>query len=204
MNDSYWTDKRKAYEKSEGLAPSIFAEFAIAYFPERGAILELGAGRGQDSIYFAEQSYRVESTDLVLDDVEREFPELVSRKTVDMRQPFPYEDETFDVVYAHLALHYFDHATTQRIFDEVYRVLKPSGIFAFLVNSINDPEYNTGEKIEEDYFETDGTRKRYFSQKTAAEFGTRCEILVCDEEGATYKDQAKGVHNLVRFIGKKK
>lgn len=203
MNDSYWTDKRKAYEKSEGFMPSIFAEFAITYFSERGSILELGAGRGQDSMYFAGRGYRVESTDLVLDDAGREFPEFVSRKTVDIRQTLPYEDEAFDAVYAHLALHYFDSDTTSRVFDEAHRVLKPGGVFAFLVNSINDPEYETGEKIEENYFETDGTRKRYFSQKAAAEFGSQFEILVCDEEGETYKDSAKGVHHLVRFVGVK-
>ena len=204
MVDSYWTDKRKVYEEAEGFTPSIFAEFAVAYFPESGSILELGAGRGQDSKYFAEQGYRVESTDLVIDDEDREFPKLVSRKTVDLRQPLPYEDEAFDVVYAHLALHYFDSKITTGIFEEVMRVLKPGGIFALLVNSVNDPEYGTGSKLEENYFETDGTKKRYFSQKTAAEFGVKFEILVCDEEGETYKDQAKGVHNLVRFVGKRR
>ena len=202
MSD-YWINKRKAYEKTEGFAQSIFAEFAVTHFPEQGSILELGAGRGQDSMYFAGQGFRVESTDLVIDDDDREFPELVLRKMVNLQQPLPYQDEAFDVVYAHLALHYFDSDATARIFDEVNRVLKPGGLFAFLVNSINDPEYNTGNKIEEDYFETDGTKKRYFSEKTAREFGSKFDIVVCDEEGETYKDQAKGVHNLVRFIGRK-
>lgn len=202
--DNYWADKRKAYEKSEGFKPSIFVEFAVTYFPEgETSILELGAGRGQDSLYFAEQGYQVESTDLVIDDDGREFSELVSRRAVDIRQILPYKDGSFDVVYAHLALHYFDTPTTIRIFDEIYRVLKPGGVFAFLVNSINDPEYETGGKIEENYFETDGTKKRYFSEKTAREFGSKFDIVLCDEEGETYKDSAKGIHNLVRFIGKK-
>lgn len=199
----YWIDKRKAYEKVEGFAPSIFAEFVITYFPQSGSILELGAGRGQDSLYFADREYQVESTDLVIDDADRKFSELVSRKTVDIQQPLPYENETFDIVYAHLALHYFDSKTTIEIFNEVIRVLKPGGVFAFLVNSVNDPEYDTGKKIEDNYFETDGTKKRYFSEESAREFGSRFDIILCDEQGETYKDQAKGVHNLVRFIGKK-
>lgn len=201
----YWTDKRKSYEESEGFAPSIFAEFAITHFPESGNILELGAGRGQDSLYFSSYDYSVESTDLIIDDEEsdRVFPDSVARKTVDLSQPLPYEDSSYDGVYAHLALHYFDSATTAQIFNEVLRVLKPGGVFAFLVNSVNDPEYKTGTEIEQDYFETDGTMKRYFSEKTAREFGVKFEIVLCDEEGETYKDSAKGVHNLVRFIGNK-
>ena len=200
----YWDDKRKTYEQSDwSKRPSIFAEFAGTYFPENSEILELGAGLGQDSIYFAEKGHQVESTDLVVD-LSQTFPNGVVRKQLDMNQPLPYAAESVDVVYAHLALHYFDSKTTARIFDEIYRVLKPGGVIAFLVNSVNDPEYNTGNKIEDDYFETDGTKKRYFTRKTAAEFGAKFNILVCDEEGETYKDNAKGVHGLVRFIGKRR
>jgi SAM-dependent methyltransferase len=130
--------------------------------------------------------------------------DAVEFEELDLRKPFRYEDGTFDIVYSHLALHYFSAEETVRAFDEIYRVLKPGGVLAFLVNSVNDPEYNTGIKLEDDYFETEGTQKRYFSKKTARQFAKKFEIILCDEEGESYKDAAKGVHGLVRFVGVKK
>ena len=72
-----------------------------------------------------------------------------------------------------------------------------------MANSIDDPEYNTGTKIEEYYFDTEGTKKRYFNVVTAREFTKNFETIICDNNGETYKDRVKGVQNLVRFIGVK-
>lgn len=118
-----------------------------------------------------------------------------------MREELQFEDASFDVVYAHLSLHYFDYETTVRLIGEVQRVLKPGGVFAFFVNSVHDPEYNTGEKLEDDYFQIDKTAKRYFSVETARAFTRYFDVSLLDDLGETYKDRAIGVHNLVRFIG---
>lgn len=205
-----WQDIHQNYKQQDWIdKPSIFAEQTIEYFPKTGKVLELGAGQAQDGCYFAQQGYDVISTDL-----EASALELAKQKAcdkavelhvqkVDLREQLPFEDESFDVVYAHLSLHYFDSETTTRLFGEIYRVLKSGGTFAFFVNSVNDPEYGTGEQLEPDYFQIDKTAKRYFSEKTAKSFAYRFEVELVDEQGETYKDRAKGVHNLVRFIGKK-
>ena len=199
---SHWDEKRKEYRGSDWSAhPSIFAQEIVSYLPLAGKLLDLGAGTGQDSTFFSEQNYSVVSTDLVID--KQDSSDSIVHRQLDHSQPLPFEEETFDAVYCHLALHYFDTKTTEQIFAEIHRVLKPCGIVAFLVNSVNDPEYNTGTKIEDDYFETEGTKKRYFSAKTATEFAKNFKVILCDEKGETYKDRAKGVHNLVRFVGKK-
>lgn len=127
----------------------------------------------------------------------------ITLKKVDLRDELPFDSESFDVVYAHLSLHYFDKETTVRLFGEIQRVLKKGGVFAFFVNSINDPEYKTGKELEPDYFQIDKTAKRYFSEKTVREFAQWFDVNLLDELGETYKDSAKGVHNLVRFIGTK-
>lgn len=202
MSD-HWQAKRDEYKTSDWSdTPTIFAKFITEYLPVSGSLIDLGAGLGQDSLYFAGKGFDVTSTEIILD-TKLTFPSNVSRKFVDTSQPLDFPDDSFDVVYAHLSLHYFDHATTGRIFSEIYRILKPSGIFAFLVNSTSDPEYRTGNEIEKDYFETAGTTKRYFDENTAREFAKAFEVIICDENGGSYKDQAKGVHGLVRFIGRK-
>jgi SAM-dependent methyltransferase len=205
-----WSELHDNYKKQDWIhKPSIFAETAITYFPPTGTILELGAGLGQDSQFFAAHGYHVVSTDLELLTLQQSKEKLtddirdkVIFQTIDLREPLPFPEASFEVVYAHLSLHYFDKETTNRIFDDIRHVLKPGGVLAFFVNSVNDPEYNTGERLEEDYFQIDKTAKRYFSAASAKEFVEGFSIELLDEEGETYKDRDKGVHHLVRFVGR--
>lgn len=208
MNDQRWITKHSDYSKQDWITkPSIFAEQVIEYFPKNGCILELGAGHGQDGIYFASHGFKVVSTDLETTSLNKNIVDTkynISAQTLDLRQPFYLSDESFDIVYAHLALHYFDQETTERIFADTYRVLKPDGILAFLVNSVGDPEYKTGKRIEKDFFEIDGVQKRFFNVENAKTYAHQFKMLVADNHGETYKDSAKGVHNLIRFVGRKK
>lgn len=209
-----WEDLHKQYEGKDWLEkPSIFAEQAIKYFPEQGVILDLGAGQGQDSIYFAESGYQVICSDRELSIVE--LAENNAKKhfdgphgpmrfeVIDVTKPIPLAHDFVDVVYAHLSLHYFDEATTRAAFKEIHRVLKPGGILAFFVNSTSDPEYGSGEMIEKDLYFVEGKTKRYMSVESAKDFAKDFEVIVADDSGETYKDADKGVHNLVRFIGRK-
>lgn len=210
MNDDVWSDLHKIYKEQDWIdKPSVFAEQAIKYFPKQGKVLELGAGQAQDSCFFATQGYSVIATDL-----EDTALELAKKKaaeksveleiqSVDLRNELPFESSSFDVVYAHLSLHYFDQETTLRLFGEIQRVLRPGGVLAFLTNSVNDPEYNTGKELEADYFQIDKTAKRYFSEDTARNFTKYFNTNLLDEFGETYKDNAKDVHGLVRFVGTK-
>lgn len=207
--DNVWSDLHKDYKARDwSRKPSIFAETASTYFPKTSKVLDLGAGIGQDSRYFAEQGHEIVCTDLEeaslkesLADAPDDIQQRITVRQVDLREELPFENESFDVVYAHLSLHYFDHETTERLQGEVQRVLKPGGVFAFFVNSVHDPEYKTGTQIEADYFLIDKTAKRYFSVDTARSFARYFDTNLLDDKGETYKDSAKGVHNLIRFIG---
>ena len=208
-----WADIHKTnYAASDWIdKPSLFAETAITYFPKAGKILELGAGQGQDSRFFAGRGYEVVSTDreqsaldLCTSKLTDDLLQKVTLQQVDISKELPFENDTFDVVYAHLSLHYFDQATTEAAFHEIYRVLKPGGIFAFFTNSTSDPEYGTGEQLEPDYFRIENMAKRYFSVESAGRFARDFSVILLDDQGETYKDRAKGVHNLIRFIGAKK
>lgn len=206
-----WSDLHENYKSQDWInRPSIFAETAITYFPAKGKVLDLGAGQGQDSRYFAEHGYEVVSTDLEESALEQSkskltggLEEKVTVQNVDLREELPLGNESFDAVYAHLSLHYFDYETTVRLFGEIQRVLKPGGVFALLTNSIHDPEYNTGAKLEDDYFQIGQTAKRYFSVDSIRNFTRYFDINLLDNHGETYKDRDKGVHNLIRFVGTK-
>ena len=210
---SFWKEKHDDYAARDwSKKPSIFAQEVVDYFPDGASILELGCGQAQDGLWLAGsgRGFTVRATDSeasALEKAKQRQHDLgvknIEFEICDLRERLQYDDATFDVVYAHLVLQYFDTSTTQQIFDEIYRVLKPSGVIAFLVNSVNDPEYNSGTKLEEDFFETEGTTKRYFITETTRKFAAKFEVILCDENGETYKDIDKGVHNLVRFVGRK-
>jgi SAM-dependent methyltransferase len=203
-NDAYWARLHELYSDKDWVTkPSIFAEFARDYLPEHGVILELGAGLGQDSAYFTELGYKVVATDLNIEKLAAIADDKFITQAVDLRENLPFADNAFDVVYAHLSLHYFDQATTKQIFAEINRILKPGGMLAFFTNSTTDPEYGQGKQLEQNYFEIESTAKRYFDTESATKFAKEFKPLLVDNNGATYKDEAKGVHNLIRFIGTK-
>lgn len=204
-----WNELHSAYQGQHWVdIPSIFAETAIQYFPAKGTILELGAGYGQDSIFFAKQGYDVFSSDIEISSLKKSLakqPEAIQKKItamqIDLKSHLPFEDQSLDVAYAHLSLHYFDKKTTQQIMNEIRRVLKPNGVLAFLTNSTSDPEYQTGTPLEEDFFLIDKFTKRYFSIESVKDFTQGFQTSLLDNQGETYKDRAVGVLNLIRFIG---
>jgi len=196
------------YSETEWInKPSIFAQYAIGFFPASGKVVDLGCGQGQDSRFFAEHDYDVVGTDYsdeairIAKDKSRQLN--LDFRVLDVANPLPFGDASFDVVYSHLAVHYFDKVKTELIFAELSRILKKGGILAIFVNSINDPEYGTGVKIEEDYFAIGNMKKRYFSIESLLSFIKGFATLVLDDKGETYKDRAIGVSNLVQFIGRK-
>lgn len=230
MSQKIWEEIHLKYKNEEWInKPTLFACDAVKYFRQspllrdsdgtasKGKILELGAGQGQDSRFFAENGYEVVSTDfcgealkLSSEKTQGDLADKIIFQRLDISRAFPFPDELFDIVYAHLSLHYFDKARTEKIFKEISRVLKKGGIFAFLVNSLNDPEckkIKSGEekdfkKIEDDFFKINGLEKKFFSAASVKEFASRFNIILLDEAGETYKDRVKGVDKLVRFIGR--
>jgi SAM-dependent methyltransferase len=191
----FWQKKLSKYSQEEwATKPSIFATQVIKYFPSSGSLVDLGAGIGQDSQYFAEHGFQVLATDLVASEAQK----IIS---VDLSQPLPFSSASFDVVYCHLSLHFFDTQRTQQLFDEIFSVLKPGGVFATLTNTLDDPEVSKSQNIGEDlYLTPSGLQKRFFSVESMKTFTTKFETLLLDNLGETHKDETK---SLIRFVGRK-
>ena len=206
-----WNKKHSDYKETEWIdVPSLFAQWAIKFFPPRGPLLELGTGQGQDARYFTSKGYSVTATDfsdeaLKIATAKSFGGSQIDFKTLDLTKPLKYPDESYDIVYAHLSLHYFDKETTSQIFSEIHRILTPGGIVAVLVNTTEDPELTNPEKtvVEKDYYEINGIKKRFFSISSLKSFAGDFKALALDSEGETYKDRAVGNTHLIRFIGEK-
>lgn len=182
-----WTTKLGEYENTEWSNwPSLFAVWAEEnYFPRKSHILELGAGLGQDSRYFARKGHTVVSTDFSAYGVawcqKRIHPSTahdITVQTLDLTQTFPFDKATFDVVFAHLALHFFDTYTTRQIFREIHRVLGNRGILAALFNSTDDPEYATAEQLTGGVVKVEsGMIKRFLTPGAVEDFAHRFELF---------------------------
>lgn len=188
----YWQKVHIKYSQQDwSKQPNIFAVEVIKYFPKSGKILDLAAGLGQDSKYFSNLGYAVTTTDLI-----------PPSQIIDLNNPLPFSNNSFDVVYSHLGLHYLTYGRSLSLFQEVYNVLKTGGIFCSIFNSITDPEIPELTKIDTDYYQTtEGINKRFFSPESLNEMLPKeFKILLLDDNGKTIKD---GDNNLVRIVCKK-
>lgn len=206
LHKKFWDSKYlngEEYEKIDKV--SDFVLFSADYFKDKGKVLELGAGTGEDAKFLADKNFRVNASDFSQQAVNK-LKKFSNNKfevsALDIKKHFPFKDSSFDGVLANLVIHYFDDQTTQRIYDEIYRVLKSGGIVAVLLNSKKDPDYGVGKKIGEDFYEPlPGRPKRFFTKETLVPFISKFQILLLDEKGIDNRRVYKT--DLIRFIGKK-
>lgn len=171
MSDSdqkHWNDNWK-----RGLgSTNDFARRVLEYAgTDLWDILDLGCGTGKDTLYFAQKLHRVTAMDFSENSIDALDQEIKKRKlrTIrsiigDISEQLPFKNKSFDAVYAHLSLHYFDTLRTISIFREIHRVLRTGGLLFVKCKSEEDPLYGQGEKIGDDTFMTDHVR-HFFTQK---------------------------------------
>ena len=68
-------------------------------------------------------------------------------KIEDVSKPMPYKDNTFDFVYARLVLHYLSKQQLSDALKEIYRVLKPKGLFFVVARNNKEWELKKPEFI---------------------------------------------------------
>lgn len=113
-----------------------------------GVALDLGCGTGADMRRYAERGWQPVGLDrepLAASLVQRHlgFPALVG----DLSEPLPFSDGSFTLVAARCALHFVPPRHTPRLYQEIRRVLRPSGRLLFVVNS----ETHRQEGLQYDY-----------------------------------------------------
>ena len=206
-----WDKQHHIYHQEDWIdKPSIFAQWVINYFPNSGSLIDLGGGQGQDSRFFSGLGYKttlVDYSDVALYYFEKKSDLETRNKIVnikhDLGKPFPLHDESYDIVYSHLALHYFDVNTTHQIFNEIYRILKPNGIFTALLNSTADPKYYEKKLNKQGLIKDNDLLKRFFNLDNIQPFISKFQTILLDNNGETYKDRAIGTKNLIRYVGEK-
>jgi demethylmenaquinone methyltransferase/2-methoxy-6-polyprenyl-1,4-benzoquinol methylase len=96
-------------------------------------VLDLCCGSGQATQYLVKSSQDVMGLDISPVSLQRAQRNVPQAKYVEaLAEEIPFPDAEFDLVHTSVAMHEMKPAVLQQILKEVYRVLKPGGVFALV------------------------------------------------------------------------
>src|SRR6185369_16414508 len=116
-------------------------------FPRNAKILDLGGGPGADMIYFLQKGHSgtlVDISELALQRAQDSATKLnhennLTTEQIDLIESnLPFADNSFDIVYSRLTLHYLLPERAIDIFREIKRILKENGKAFITIKSQND------------------------------------------------------------------
>ena len=157
------------------------------------SIIDLGCGFGNDTFYLTERGYRVISCDYAIEALNRlkHFIEKPETRHFNMLEGLPFDDNTARVLIADLSIHYFSWQDTNKIIDDISRVLLPAGYFICRVNSVRDINHGAGQgiRIEDHFYNIDGELKRFFDREYLLKLFYNWDIIHLEEyQMDRYKD----------------
>lgn len=183
----HWSEVFAANPDMYGTAPSEAAVNAAQYFAGRGtkSVLELGAGQGRDTMFLASQGFEVIALDYA-DEATRSIAEKatiariagVSVAQHDVREPLPFDAESFDACYSHML--FCMALSTEQIIalkNEVHRVLRPGGTLVYTVRHTGDAHYGAGLACGDDTFENGGFIVHFFDEALVRQLGEGFELV---------------------------
>jgi SAM-dependent methyltransferase len=175
-----------------GAEPSDPARKAAELFKQEGKtkVLELGSGQGRDTLFFARNGFKVYALDYSNQGIEAinekahelGLSHLIITKVHDVRNPLPFDNETFDASYSHML---FCMALTSAqlhfLSEEIQRVLKPGGISVYTVRHTGDTHYKTGIHRGEDMYEVGVFIVHFFSREKVELLAKGYDIISISE-----------------------
>ena len=179
-----------------GVSPSAAAIRAAEIFNKKDItnILELGAGQGRDTLFFAQKGFHIQVLDYSqtgLDNIIKKaktlgVDKLITGKIHDVRNPLPFTDEKFGGCFSHML--YCMALTTKELkflSDEIHRVLKNGGVNIYTVRHTGDGDYKNGIHRGEDLYESGGFIVHFFSKEKVKQLSNGFDIVNIEnfEEG---------------------
>ena len=153
-------------------------------------ILELGAGQGRDSLFFARERFVVtvlDYSDAGLREIQQKAEQQggsgkISNVCHDVRRPLPFEAASFEGVYSHML--YCMALTTAELIvlsDEICRILKPGALNIFTARTKQDAHYGTGIHRGEDMYEVGGFIVHFFDRAKVEQVSAGYELVGIEE-----------------------
>ena len=135
----YWEGLFMAVEGERSARSSAWLNRHLKALARTGPrLVDLGCGTGDDVRVLAREGFWTVGLDFAWNGLTfaRDLFARGRYVQADLRgRRLPFRDGSFDAVIARCALHYFTAAQTQKVVDEIARILVPGGALAFVVNS---------------------------------------------------------------------
>jgi ubiquinone/menaquinone biosynthesis C-methylase UbiE len=174
--EEYWETNYTNKPKMFGLTPSFAAEEALKVFKKKNisSIIELGAGLGRDTIFFAKNNIKVEALDYsetAVKSIKKKIKEFnltkfVSAKVFDVRKKLPFKNNSVQGIFSHmLYCMALKNLEVQNLNNEIFRVLVKGGVNIYTVRNFEDGDYKNGVHIEDEIYQNDGFIINFFSKK---------------------------------------
>ncbi len=188
----HWDTNFGSRPEMFGDAPSDPAQRALELLKaeSRTTVLELGGGQGRDTFFFARNGLQVTMLDYSEVAVETVAAKaqssgvgsLVNAIRHDVREPLPFQDETFDAAFSHMLYCMpITNVEAERLSQEICRVLRPGGLNIFTVRHTGDPHFGAGIHRGEQMYEVGGFIVNFFDRAKVERVSQGYEILGVDE-----------------------
>ncbi len=137
------------------------------------SVIDLGCGTGNDIVRLAQAGFQITGLDYsveALKQASRKAPTQTCFVLADMAQPLPFAHSSFDAVMSNVAVHMFPDSITRAVFHDIWRIVRPNGLFVFHLNALEDRLLRVKWKpvvreIEPNYvLEQDGQTMHFFSE----------------------------------------
>ena len=159
-----------------GLDPSYSAKKSLEIFKKYKVtnILELGAGLGRDTIYFAKNNIKVYALDFspcAIDTIIKKskklgLDKLITAEVFDIRKDFSFTKKDFDGCYSHmLYCMAFTEIELEKLNNDISHKLKKAGINIYTVRNTSDGDFKKGSHIGENLYEMNGFIVHFFSDE---------------------------------------
>lgn len=206
-NDKYWKKHLKTHEgENLDFLSDIWLEKYSDIFDKipKNQALDLGCGLGQYTKYLIDKGFNVISADISIEVLNRLKSNIqeANIKELDMSKPLPFKDNSFDLVFANLSIHYFDSETTIKLLKEIRRILKENGYFIGSVNSSKTYKFieDVAQEIESNYYYENGRKVRLWDKDQFDYFFKEFNLLKLEEVETTRWNKTK---IMWEFIAKK-
>ena len=175
LQSQHWESNFSSKPEMFGFEPSYSAKKALETFKKNNItnIIELGAGLGRDTIFFAQNGIYVHAIDYSLSATniikkrskENNLDALIKVENYDIRKKLNCDNENFQACYSHML--FCMALTNQDLKDlnkEILRVLKKDGFNIYTVRNHTDGDFKKGTHRGEDMYEMNGFIVHYFSE----------------------------------------
>jgi len=180
QQSQHWESNFSSKPEMFGFEPSYSAKKALETFKKNNitSIIELGAGLGRDTIFFAQNGIYVHAIDYSLSATniikkrskENNLEALIKVENYDIRKKLNFDNENFQACYSHMLFCMaLSNQDLEDLNKEIWRILKKDGMNIYTVRNQTDGDFKKGIHRGEDMYEMNGFIVHYFSENKIKE-----------------------------------